>query len=71
MNDILQNFARQWLKDNIKKLPTGWEMKFKRIYAYDNIMTPINVIIDEIHQDRLDWAMQQVQNSIEKLTKEK
>ena len=70
MNDILEKFARQWLKDNIKKIPISWELKFRHLYTSGDFHKPINIIIDEIHPDRLDWAMEQVQNSIKKLTKE-
>ena len=68
MNNQLQEFARQSLKDGLVKLPENWQMMFKRMYSPNNLETDLNDVIDNIPDDKLDWAMQQVQKSIEKLS---
>lgn len=67
MNEQLQNFARQNLKDGLAQLPEKWQMMFKRMYSHKNLDADINDVIDNVPEDRLDWAMQQVEKSLEKL----
>ena len=69
MNNELQNFARQNLKDGLAKLPEDWQRKFKQMYAGTgwNAAVDINMVVDEMEEDKLDWAMQQVERSIEKV----
>ena len=67
MNTILQRFARQWLKDGLAKLPETNQLFFKRMYSHTNLETPIIDIIDNMPEDRLDWAMSQVENSLKKI----
>ena len=75
MNIQLQEFARQTLKDGLKQLPHDWQNTFKLMYGRNNgkrsvedaKLMPIESIVEEIPPDKLDWAMQQVKNSIEKL----
>lgn len=69
MQDLLQDSARNYLKTNLLKLPSGWQMKFKRMYSSDDLDADIDDVVDVIPEDKLDWAMEQVQNSIEKLSK--
>jgi len=66
MNNQLQNFARSTLKEGLAKLPDNWKTIFKRMYSPNNIDIDINDIVDIIPEDDLDWAMQQVQNSLDK-----
>lgn len=77
MNEQLQQYARQSLKDGLEQLPEAWQRRFKLIYARDGgrrsvedaEAMPINDVVDTMPDDKLDWAMQQVQNSIDKLAK--
>ncbi len=74
MNHILQKFARQYLKDNLNKLPGDWQKKFKLMYARNNgkrsvedsLLIDINEVVDKIPEDKLDWAMIQIENSLKK-----
>jgi len=68
MNSQLRNFARQTLKASFPRLPVAHISMFKRMYSHGNPDADINTVIDMLPDDRLDWAMQQVQQSIEKLT---
>lgn len=69
MNEQLQHFARQELKDGLGKLPEKCHMLFKRMYSPDDLEKPINDVVDIMPDDRLNHAMQQVSRSIEIETK--
>lgn len=66
MNDQLKNFAREELKRGLSKLPEGWQLRFKQMYSHGNLDADINVVVDNMPEDKLDWAMQQVENSLAK-----
>lgn len=76
MNNQLQSFARTSLKSDLATLPEGWQRKFKLMYGRaggmrsveDSCAMDINEVVDEIPDEKLDWAMQQVDNSIKKLS---
>jgi hypothetical protein len=36
------------------------------MYSHENLDADINDVIDMIPEDKLDWAMQQVENSLKK-----
>lgn len=82
MNAQLEAFARQTLKDGLAKLPPDHHRIFKLMYGRGKLKgnvpertveeaeaVPIDQVVDEMPPERLDWAMQQVQNSINKLAK--
>ena len=67
MNSQLQDFARTELKEGLARLPESHHLIFKRMYSHLNLSAPINQVVDNMHEDKLDWAMQQVQRSLDKL----
>ena len=67
MNDQLKNFAREQLKDGLKQLPENWQMTFRRMYSHKDLEKDICAVVDDIPEEKLDWAMQQVENSLKKL----
>jgi hypothetical protein len=79
MNDQLQSFAREELKKGLALLPESWQDKFKLMYGREDTKLrseedireikaiPINEVVDSMSEDKLDWAMQQVNNSIKKI----
>ena len=75
MNNQLQEFARQTLKDSLSKLPVDWQDLFKLMYGRNNgvrsvedtKLMSIQDVVNEMSPEKLDWAMQQVQNSLLKL----
>lgn len=77
MNEQLQNFARTQLKDGLARLPESHQRIFKLMYARDNGKRSvvdaeamlINDVVNALEPEKLDWAMQQVENSIKKLAK--
>ena len=66
MNDQLQAFARQTLKEGLAKCTEGQQNMFKRMYSHDNKDLDIDAVVNKVPIDRLDWAMQQVQTTLDK-----
>ena len=69
MNKTMQDFARDNIKAGLANLPEKWQMMFKRMYLPDNLNADVNDIVDAMPEEKLDWAMQQIQNSLEKIGK--
>jgi hypothetical protein len=75
MNKHLLEFSRNWLITNLNLLPPHCNKTFKLMYGRlngkrsveDAILMPIEDVIMEIPEEKLDWAMQQVENSIQKI----
>ena len=67
MNQELQDFARAKIKAGLVLLPEDHQLLFKRMYSHRNLGANINNVVDLIPEDKLDWAMQQVQRSLAKL----
>lgn len=75
MNSKLQDFAREQLKAGLAQLPETWQRTFKLMYGrgngkrsvQDTVALQINDVVDIMPEDKLDWAMQQVENSLKKL----
>jgi len=42
---------------------------FKRMYSHKNLDLPINEVVDNMPDDKIDWAMQQCQNTLNKKIK--
>ena len=68
MNSQLQSYARQNLKDGLAQLPNSNRLLFKRMYANGDFSLQINEVVDLMDEDKLDWAMQQVERSLAKKT---
>jgi hypothetical protein len=72
VNSLLEVFARQYLIDNLSKLPNDWQKKFKMMYwkhaKYENVGEAITInteeFISRLPSEVLDWAMSQVERSI-------
>lgn len=67
MNNALQSYARKNLKDGLAKLPDANQLLFKRMYAHGDLALPIDEVVDLMEEEKLDWAMQQVDRTIAKL----
>lgn len=74
MNEQLQRYARESIKSGLTKLSPENHRIFKLMYARDNgeisvddsLAMDINLVVDQIPEDKLDWAMQQVQRTLDK-----
>ena len=65
MNKELQIFARSTLKENLAKCTEGQQLTFKRMYSHLDLDRDIYEVVDEMSEGKLDWAMQQVQRSVD------
>ncbi len=63
MNIELEQFARKTLKEALIKLPDAHQRMFKRMYSHKDLEKDINQVVDDMEADKLDRAMQQVQNT--------
>lgn len=72
MNQTLQDFARQKLRDGLAKLPNDHLRMFRLMYARnvgkrlvaDAVLMPIADVVEEIPANRLSWALTQVENGL-------
>jgi septation ring formation regulator EzrA len=69
MNEQLETYARTFLKENLPKLPESWQHRFRQMYSPDDLQMDMQDVVDCMPTGKLDWAMQQVSNSFEKLNK--
>lgn len=63
MNKMLQAFARQELKTGLACCTPGQVLMFRRMY----IQLGINAVVDAMLEDKLDRAMEQVQQTLDRL----
>ena len=68
MNKLLQAFARKSLKNSLGICTEKERMIFKRMYAIPGHAQTdsIDEVVDKMHFGRLNYAMDQVQRTIEK-----
>ena len=66
MNDQLQQFARNQIITGLAKLPESHCLLFKRMYSFQDLEKNIDAVVDEMDEEKLDWALTQVENSLAK-----
>lgn len=66
MNSQLSGFARQTLKDGLQKCTQDQRLFFNRMYSHKDLDKDINEVVDQIPDEKLDWAMQQIQRTLDK-----
>lgn len=67
MNKILQDFARQYLKVKLERCDDNERLNFRRMYAPRDIPDmSIENVVDLMPADKLSWAMEQVQKTLER-----
>lgn len=66
MNNQLSNFARDTLKLGLQKCTPDQQLFFKRMYSHKDLDKDINYVVDQIPDEKLDWAMQQIQRTLDK-----
>lgn len=68
MNESLKNYAQQQLIEGLKQCTAGQVMLFKRMYAFKHLDWDIEKVVKAMPEEKLDWAMQQVERTLEKDT---
>lgn len=74
MNDTIKDFAKTQIIEGLKKLPERWINKFKLMYGRDSrdesveeiYAKSIEDVVNGMPEEKLDWALQQVENSLKK-----
>ncbi len=66
MNKTLEKYARDQIKHGLLQLTEDQQLFFKRIYSHKNTGLPINNVVDLLPDEKLDWAMQQVERTLQK-----
>lgn len=66
MNQELIDTARAMLKTKLAQCTDDEQMMFKRMYANGDLALEINAVVDRMPAEKLDWAMQQVDNTLKK-----
>jgi len=66
MNKELEEFARNSLKDGLSKCTDGQKLMFKRMYAGGDLGMDINSVVDQMEAGKLDWAMIQIERTLNK-----
>ncbi|MEX0595049.1 MAG: hypothetical protein WD512_01010 [Candidatus Paceibacterota bacterium] len=65
MNRTLANYARQQIIEGLKKkLTLANNIRFKRIYSQNNMDSPIEDIVQNIPEEKLNHALNVVENTI-------
>ena len=66
MNEELSTVARNFLKENLEKCTDGEIHVFKMMYSPVNPDLSIDKVVDQMADEKLDWAMSQVKNTMKK-----
>ena len=66
MNEKLQKYARQQIIEGLNTLPKSHQRLFKLMYSHENLYAPIEDVVNNMDEIKLDWAMTQVENSLKK-----
>jgi hypothetical protein len=69
-NKTLINSAKETLKELLAKCTQEQQFMFKRMYCHRNLELPINDAIDQMANDKIDWAVTQVEETIKKNSKQ-
>ena len=67
MNQYLQDFARQFIKDGLAELKDGNRLLFKRMYGHKDLDAAVDDVVDSMPADKLDCAMMQVDRTVKKI----
>lgn len=66
MNKTLSAFARQQLKEGLAQCSEAQRHLFKQMYSHKDLQRPIDEVVEAMPDDKLDWAMQQVESTLAK-----
>lgn len=66
MNETRKTEAKRILKELLAQCTEKQQLLFKRMYSHNNLEMPINDVVDQINEDKLDWAISQCMNTVTK-----
>lgn len=65
-NETIKNVAKEMLKKLLSECTDGQQLMFKRMYCHKNLELSIDEAVDQMKDDKIDWAMTQVERTVEK-----
>jgi hypothetical protein len=65
MNKELQAFARTHLKKNLALCTKAQQRIFKKMYSHKDLDKDLDQVVEDMPEERLNWAMQQVQRTVD------
>lgn len=66
MNKTFATSGRNILKELLSKCTEGQQLMFKRMYSNKNLELSINESVDNMDDDKIDWAITQCERTVEK-----
>lgn len=66
MHPKLADFARTYILTQLNQLEDSHRLMFKKLYSHTDLSAPLEKIVADMDETKLDWAMRQVDNSIVK-----
>lgn len=67
MNKKALEFYKKEIMDGLAKLSEDHQVVFKRMYSPHNLDKELKAVVNDMPEDKLDWALTQVANSINKI----
>lgn len=66
MNETVITFTRNKIKEGLGKLSEKHKLRFNQMYSFKNLDKDVNEVVDEMSEEKLDWALTQIENSMRK-----
>lgn len=70
MQNAFYKKVRQELLEGLARCTDAQCLLFKKMYAGGDLELPLHKVVSSIPRSKLDWAMQQVQRTLDKCGKE-
>lgn len=64
IHEEVVTLTRIKLKNNLAKCTEKQQLFFKRMYCHLNLGLTIDQVVDQMKEDKLDWAMSQVERTL-------
>ena len=65
-----QDFYRKQILDGLNKLTPEHHLLFRRMYSPWELEKPLEDVVRDLPEDRLDWALKQIERTLDKIKKE-
>jgi len=64
MNERLKESGKEILKELLSQCTPPQQFMFKRMHCHKNLQLPINDAVDQIADDKIDWAISQCERTV-------
>ena len=66
MNKTISKMCRITLQEMLRLCTEEQQLFFKRMYSPSNLELPINEVVDQMEDEKLDWAISQCESTLRK-----